>query len=306
MKKFILFVILVFGLSVPSLFSQPDNLLPTNNSTNISCQAHMYFYDNNVSGATWFLQVSTSSSFGNYIQRTGSYNVNGFGSHTFIGEELSANTKYYWRARTYKNGSYFPWSNVWNFTTGSRPSTSLISPASNATNVNRPVVFSWMFVSGAHYHLFIRPSGGGTTEINVGTANNYTWNGSSVNTTYYWKVRPDKESEGYTTGERSFTTRATGITNISTEIPPEYKLFDNYPNPFNPTTNIRYAIPKNGFVNVVVYDGLGREVETLVNQNQQAGTYQVTFEGSSVSSGVYFYHLTSGDFRAVKKMVILK
>jgi hypothetical protein len=71
-------------------------------------------------------------------------------------------------------------------------------------------------------------------------------------------------------------------------------------------TNIHYEIPKNGFVNLTVFDILGREIQTLVNEKQNAGTYEVTFNGSSLSSGIYFYTLSIGDFKETKKFVLLK
>jgi hypothetical protein len=97
-----------------------------------------------------------------------------------------------------------------------------------------------------------------------------------------------------------------GIKSISTEIPSEYSLSQNYPNPFNPSTNIRYEIPKNGNVKIVVIDDLGREVETLVNENQTAGTYETTFNASQYPSGVYLYRLISDNFNETKKMILLK
>ena len=89
-------------------------------------------------------------------------------------------------------------------------------------------------------------------------------------------------------------------------IPDKFSLLQNYPNPFNPSTNIRYDIPKNGFVKLVVFDILGREIETLVNEKQNAGTYEVTFNGSNLSSGIYFYTLSAGDYKETKKLVLLK
>ena len=93
-------------------------------------------------------------------------------------------------------------------------------------------------------------------------------------------------------------------------IPMEYALRQNYPNPFNPSTEIRYSLARAGFTTVKVYDVLGREVATLVNQDQQAGNYTVRFNTSSVSaglsSGAYFYRIETGDFRDIKKMMLLK
>jgi hypothetical protein len=97
-----------------------------------------------------------------------------------------------------------------------------------------------------------------------------------------------------------------GIKNISTEIPSEYSLSQNYPNPFNPTTNIRYEIQNSGNVKLIVFDALGREIETLVNEKQSAGTYEATFNASQYPSGMYFYRLETEKFSAVKKMILIK
>jgi len=85
-----------------------------------------------------------------------------------------------------------------------------------------------------------------------------------------------------------------------------YSLSQNYPNPFNPTTTISYTIPKNGLVTLKVYDVLGTEVAELVNEVKEAGNYSVTFNASELPSGIYFYTLTSGNFMATKKLILLK
>ena len=86
----------------------------------------------------------------------------------------------------------------------------------------------------------------------------------------------------------------------------EYALEQNYPNPFNPTTTINYQIPKDGSVTITVFDNLGREVATLVNEQKEAGRYSVQFDATRLSSGVYYYSLKAGDYKAVKKLVLLK
>lgn len=80
----------------------------------------------------------------------------------------------------------------------------------------------------------------------------------------------------------------------------------NYPNPFNPTTIIKYQIPQNSFVTLKVYDELGRLVNTLVNQYENKGTYNVNFNASYLASGIYFYRLRAGNFVSTKKMLLLK
>jgi hypothetical protein len=98
--------------------------------------------------------------------------------------------------------------------------------------------------------------------------------------------------------------------NLSNEInigvPSRYDLAQNYPNPFNPATKISYDLPLDGKVSLKLYDMIGREVATLVNEVQTAGYYSVNFNGSSLSSGVYFYTITSNNFAATKKMMLLK
>ncbi len=85
-----------------------------------------------------------------------------------------------------------------------------------------------------------------------------------------------------------------------------FNLYQNYPNPFNPSTTINYQIPKSSFVTLKIYDVLGREVANLVNNEKQAGQYNVTFNASKFSSGIYFYRLQAGDFISTKKMILMK
>ena len=85
-----------------------------------------------------------------------------------------------------------------------------------------------------------------------------------------------------------------------------YALFDNYPNPFNPSTTIKYQLPEAGFVTLRVYDILGNEVKSLVSEQKPAGTYEVSFDASSLSSGVYIYKIQAGNFINSKKMILLK
>jgi hypothetical protein len=83
-------------------------------------------------------------------------------------------------------------------------------------------------------------------------------------------------------------------------------LSQNYPNPFNPSTIINYQLPNTSDVKLIVYDLLGQEVRTLVNEKQNAGSYQVQFDGSNLASGVYFYKLSATEFTETKKMILIK
>jgi fibronectin-binding autotransporter adhesin len=93
---------------------------------------------------------------------------------------------------------------------------------------------------------------------------------------------------------------------VFNNIPTEFSLLQNFPNPFNPRTTMRYLIPHTSFVSITVYDILGREVSKLVNEEKLPGTYEVQFDGSRLSSGVYFYRLHADNFFETKKLVLLK
>ena len=97
-----------------------------------------------------------------------------------------------------------------------------------------------------------------------------------------------------------------GINNISSEIPENFSLLQNYPNPFNPVTMLKFQIPRNGFVKLTVFDMLGKEIETLVNEDLHAGTYEYEWNGINMPSGVYFYKLTAGNFTETRKMIMIK
>ncbi len=97
-----------------------------------------------------------------------------------------------------------------------------------------------------------------------------------------------------------------GIHPISNEIPKSYSLSQNFPNPFNPSTKIRFELPNAGNVKITMFDALGKEVKLLVNENLQAGVYETDFEASLYPSGVYFYRLQSGSFNQSKKMILIK
>ena len=93
---------------------------------------------------------------------------------------------------------------------------------------------------------------------------------------------------------------------VTVDLPKSFALYQNYPNPFNPTTVISYQLPVASRVTLIVYDVIGREVKTLVNGRQDAGTYRVNFDGSKLPSGVYFYRISAGDFSSVKRTILLK
>lgn len=99
---------------------------------------------------------------------------------------------------------------------------------------------------------------------------------------------------------------SSGINHIPGEIPNEYKLFDNFPNPFNPVTKIQFKVSGSKFVKLTVFDILGKEVATLVNESLQPGTYEATFDAGNLTSGVYFYRLSTSGYSETKKMILVR
>jgi hypothetical protein len=96
------------------------------------------------------------------------------------------------------------------------------------------------------------------------------------------------------------------VVNVEVEIPLEYALEQNYPNPFNPSTTIKYSIPEDGYVKLAVYNMLGEEVATIVNATQKAGRYEMNFDASGLSSGVYVYRIEAANYTASKKLMLMK
>ena len=110
----------------------------------------------------------------------------------------------------------------------------------------------------------------------------------------------------YLSGTIPLDTIATDISEQRFASVKDFKLYQNYPNPFNPSTIIKYQIPQSGYVTLKVYDMLGKEVESLVNKMMNSGNYEVKFEGSNLTSGIYFYQLKINNYTATKKMMLLK
>jgi hypothetical protein len=174
-----------------------------------------------------------------------------------------------------------------------------------------------VFVTGASY-------GGGLADyftISYDTLGNVIWsnryNGTANGYDDARYVALDNAQNLYITGDASETvtgrdlvtikySKNVGIQNINENIPDNYVMFQNYPNPFNPSTTIKFELPKTTDVKVAVYDITGKELEVLVNEKLQTGTYQTTWNGERYSSGVYFYKIQTDDFVQTKRMVLIK
>ena len=142
------------------------------------------------------------------------------------------------------------------------------------------------------------------------TNGGYNWNLQSYSRAIYSLCFPDS-CTGWAVGDRGTILKTTNggsvfVSNTKNIKPEEFSLLQNYPNPFNPTTTIPYELKVTSDVRLVVYDLLGRQVTELVGEKQNPGRYEVTFDGSNYSSGVYFYTLMTDGYIETKKMSLIK
>jgi hypothetical protein len=195
---------------------------------------------------------------------------------------------------------------------GRPESPTLVSPLNRSTDIKTNPAMIWNAATGtSSYRLQVSTS----TSFNPVIFEDSTISATTHeigplinNTAYYWRVLA-KNSNGASTWSPvwSFTTGAnTSIEKISSEIPAEFFLGNNYPNPFYQTTSLVYSIPIKTKVTIMLLDPKGREITTLVNQEQTAGKYEVKFDGSKLPEGIYFYRMQAGKYSESRKMVLIK
>lgn len=197
---------------------------------------------------------------------------------------------------------------------GSIPSApSLLFPANGSQGVSVTTTLDWTNVYNASTYgvqVSINPQFTSTVVNATGlAASEYTIPTGLLygNTVYFWRANA---ANGMGSGPFSafwfFTTMITNINQTNSEVPAKFKLYNNYPNPFNPATKIKFDIPEKSYVKLVVFDALGREVNNLVNDYLSPGTYVVDWNGLSLTSGTYFYRLEAGNNTDTKKMLLIK
>jgi hypothetical protein len=203
------------------------------------------------------------------------------------------------------------------------PSSSAISlPANNATNIPLTQLLKWANSPGADaYHLQLGTDSLFASPVVNDSTIDRTSKSVTLNsgTNYFARVRA-KNTAGTSTWSPicTFTTGTTDVTELPVgNLPKSFELYQNYPNPFNPTTTIRYQIPNVGtqpstqmagkyIVSLRMYNLLGQEIATLVNEARSAGRYEARFDASNLASGIYFYRLSAGSFTITKAMLLLK
>ncbi len=227
---------------------------------------------------------------------------------------------YWWKVRAhFGGGSYGAFSAVESFTVnpGSfNPVTPIVGGPHNVIITTTAPVLSWVLPTapsaGIRYELEVADNQEFTNSMlfeNL-TLARQTLQGLAPNTSYFWRVRTKYQSESsysfYSTMGRFRT--ADGATSIeeTVELPKEFSLSQNWPNPFNPTTMIRFAVPTDMNVKLDVYNTLGEKVAELINGPMTAGTYDVPFNASSLPSGIYLYRIEAGSNVSVRKMILMK
>jgi hypothetical protein len=197
------------------------------------------------------------------------------------------------------------------FITGFPLVTTPLSPANIQSDVVTNPTFLWLRSAAATSYRFqlaksadfsapvIDTTGLQDTTVSVSQLQYYT--------IYFWRV---KATNAVGTSDWSivfrFRTSQSTSTGRAEDLPTEYSLSQNYPNPFNPVTTIQFALPVSGHVVIKIYDMLGREVATLIDEDMPAGRHTVPWDASNDASGVYFAHMLSGPFEQTRRMILIK
>ena len=255
------------------------------------------------------LQIATDINFNNIV-----FNIQNITDTIKNVTGLNNNTNYWWRVNASNALGTSVYSAVWKFTTiiSAPAAPVLVSPANGATLVATNPLLDWNTSATAEsYRVQVSTDSGFTSTVYDSSNITITQfripnNGLNINTTYYWRV--NATNVGGTGPYSTVFNFTTGATNISgnNEIPKEFRLYNSYPNPFNPSTKIKFDIPKSALVKIVIYNVLGKELKTLVNEKLDAGSYEVDWDATDYSSGVYFYKLITDEYVNVKKMLLVK
>jgi hypothetical protein len=307
MKRLKLVVILTF-FPVLSLMAQPldSPILSEPPDVDIIVQLPVTLVWDNVAGAeTYEIQISLNSDFSTLVNST-PYSVSTTNFQVPTGV-LNPFTVYYWRVRALNSVTSSLYSTPFSFRTAGTPGQEILALEYVVSNLLSSNSLSFVQVHILNQRLDIA-----LTQFNM----NHEFQCKLQLLLFDFRVNVLIFSQylDYQTGQNLImnANKIIGLINNDSpaaEIdlsPKEYVLSQNYPNPFNPTTNIEYTIPKDGNVSLKVYDIEGREVATLINKYQNAGTYITMWDASNFSSGVYFYRIISGSYVETKRMVLKK
>ncbi len=285
----------------------PLLISPPNNDTTVTALQLMDWTDV-ISASGYKLQISKDSLF---TQIKVDSLLSPISQIPVPASKLYGNIYYFWRVCGLNINGAGNWSVFRKFKSPDYPL--LFVPQNNDSGIVYNALFDWTDRPGAVSYRLQISADSLFTQLNC----NYNIYGSQYylniflqqNTFYFWRV-----NAGYSGNISSFWSEVrkfksssiySGINKLE-EIPTEYRLYSNFPNPFNPSTNIKFDIPKSSFVRISVFDVMGKEVTTLVNEQLQPGTYETDWNASAFSSGVYFYRLNAGNFSETKRMLLIK
>lgn len=266
-----------------------------------------WYYPENA--ATYHLQVSTDSSFSTQLD----INETGIVDTFKVLNTLNGQEKYYWRIKASNAGGTSSFSNVSSFTTGFPASPMLVYPTNNTGNISVKPAFTWNIAPGAtSYRLQVAQNPYfKLTSIIFDSSGIIDTTFSELelesNRFYHWRVNATN-SIGTSTWSEVFRFRTSKIAAVAEKsgIPTTFKLYPNYPNPFNATTTISFDLAKECRVMLKVYNALGREVATIIDEILKQGHHKVLFGSSDLSSGIYFTRLFVNDQIFTVKMLLLK
>jgi hypothetical protein len=283
---------------------------PANNAQNVISDSVFFSWRLVNGAASYNLQVSTVNSTDTYATTDTTYRLN----------NLAKLTNYTWKVEAVNAGGSSYYTGNFAFTTivAAPAVPAALLPASAAAGVNRLARFVWnAALNATKYRLQVATDNAFATIVADTTVPlDTTWTLRSPlaeNSDFYWRVNAQNlgGASAYSTA-RLFTTGTVLAVDDIAEIPKEFDLLQNYPNPFNPSTKIRYDVPTNANVNITIYDILGREVTTLVNNVQVAGKYVVQWDATRLATGVYIYRMEarpedgSKMFTSIKKLMLMK
>lgn len=262
--------------------------------------------------STYTVQISTDSLFNNII-----VNESGLSSTSYSTPSLSSN-KYFWRVNTQNQVGVSNWSNPANFIT-TAPFIKVTFPEGGESLTNDSTyIIRWDCNISDSVRIELLKDNAIISVIDsslISNTNAYQWNVPSTlapDSTYKIEIVCLNNPTLVASSKYDFNI-ISSISGISSNpaIIKGYELYQNFPNPFNPSTVIKYSIPKASNVKILIYNTVGQKVETLVNKYQNQGTYEVNWNAANMSSGIYFYSIKANGvngkrFFSVKKMILLK
>jgi len=280
---------------------------PLDNSINIKDTVELK-WNYPALASTYRLQISKISTFDSLIV----YTADNITDTVMLITGLTGQTQYYWRVSATNAGGTSDFSEPFSFTTGFPTVPKLIYPVSSG-DIPVDTTFYWYpSIAADHYDFILAKSfdfalTSIVSDIQAITDTNFSITGLQNYTLYFWKVRA-KNNYGVSAWSTVASFRTIAVVGIEDQfvVPQEYSLEQNYPNPFNPTTKIRVRIAEAGLTSVKVYNLLGQEVAVLISEFKNPGTYDIEFNGSDLSSGIYLYRIRVNNFSASKKMILMK